>query len=312
MEKEMILRAAAQGNLRDLKKFAREQDKGEGIRATIAAAHDSEGEGALHWAARFGRKEICRYLIENLQFSPDLLPSGVPKERRSAGNIKLYSEKTPLICAVYEGSINTIQYLLDIGANPNARDENKFTALHTAVQQGQVESLRALASKGLEKGIEIDALHYVGTPLLFATARDDDLMVNILLDHKADAGADVNEPVAVLEMAIGSKELLNCLLESGANPNIPDADKIRSNVKVARLTQMIDELMDKQGFLAARYLCFYALQEDPTNVEINAKKALCRMKMDRDMFDGLFEVHLTNSPQVFRRIAQMLYSMGVI
>ncbi|KAJ3674708.1 hypothetical protein LUZ60_005324 [Juncus effusus] len=384
-----ILEAACVGNLRNLKNLAKKLDKGNGIKATIALVHDDKGEGALHWAAREGKKEICQYLIENLGFDPDFRPFGVLK-KEGAGDVKLYSEKTPLICAVFDGSLNTLEYLIDRGANLNARDENELTSLHTAVMQEQVESLRVLASKGAP----IDPLHYSGTPLLLATARDDNVMVQILLDHKADpdmnykevmfgqfitplvisvlngsmkctellikAGADVNKQ-PVLEMAICSKELLNYLLEFGANPNIPNTygklpievaavrgereaveilfpltspieavkdwsveglfthvesetfkkrERICSKVKIARLKQTIDNVMDREGYVTARYLCFYALQEDPQDEEILAKKALCRMRIEKDVFDAVLEIHESKSPQACRLLADILLSKG--
>ncbi|KAJ3695393.1 hypothetical protein LUZ60_000770 [Juncus effusus] len=314
------LEAAVLGNLRNLKTLARKLDKGKGIKATIAAVHDSQGEGALHWAAREGKKEICQYLIENLGLDPDFQAFGIPK-KEGAGGIKLFSEKTPLICAAFNGRINTVEYLIDRGADLNARDENGLTPLHTAVMQEKVESLRVLASKGGP----IDPLHFLGTPLLLATARDDDVMpdmnykevmygqfitplvVSVLngsmkcTELLIKAGADVNKQ-PVLQMALGSKELMNYLLESGANPNIPNMygqlpieiaairgereaveilfpltspieyvqdwsieglfdyiesetmkikEKIRSKVKIAKLKQAIEDLMNRRGYTAA-------------------------------------------------------------
>ncbi|KAJ3695395.1 hypothetical protein LUZ60_000772 [Juncus effusus] len=214
---EKLLQGARLGDHRMVKVCVKNLDRGKGIKATIASVKDSKGEGALHLAAREGKLEILQYLIENLGFNPDLKPSSSRREEAPHG-YKLYSDKTPLLCATLGGHVDTIEYLIKKGA----RDENGFTPIHTAVFESQVQSLFTLASKGAP----IDRLHFIGTPILLAAARNNPNMIKILLDHKADPEMKYKEMIykeyitpLVISVLNGSKECAELLVKAGANVN---------------------------------------------------------------------------------------------
>ena len=46
--------------------------KGKGLAETIASARDKNGNGALHYAASGVCTLICHYLIDDLEFDPNL------------------------------------------------------------------------------------------------------------------------------------------------------------------------------------------------------------------------------------------------
>ncbi|KAJ3686875.1 hypothetical protein LUZ61_016039 [Rhynchospora tenuis] len=231
-----LLKAAQEGNIRAFTEAAKKLGKGKRIAEAIAAVGHREKNGifgALQIAAVNGRTEICRYLIEELGFDPNLVPDGD-------------TGKTPIFHAIYGGHIDTVRYLLDHGANPNARDRDGFTPLHSAVLEGNAEILDLL----LSRGGPIEARNIAGTPLILATCNTDCSCMKVLLRHNADpnqvtsgffsplfvavindsiecveallkAGADVNK-IPLLELAFDSAEMLDYLLEAGADPNKPN------------------------------------------------------------------------------------------
>ncbi|KAJ3674710.1 hypothetical protein LUZ60_005326 [Juncus effusus] len=231
-----ILKAADSGDLRLLISTAKKLDRGRGLATTIASCRHGnlDGLGALHIASSTGRTNVCRYLIDKLGFDPNSVPS---------------NGKTPIFHAVFSGNVETLNYLLDKGANPSVRDSDGFTPVHSAVLEGNAEMLKIL----LERGGPVGAKVFAGTPLVLATCRGDDSCVKVLLDHHADpneantgfltplgisviinsmksvellikAGADLNNvnSVTLLELALDSIEMMNYLLKAGADPNIPN------------------------------------------------------------------------------------------
>ncbi|KAJ1691524.1 hypothetical protein LUZ63_015679 [Rhynchospora breviuscula] len=297
-----ILQAAEAGDLRSLKNSAKKLGKGRKLAETIASVRygSRDGLGALHIAAEKGRTEICRYLIEELGFDANLVPD---------------NGKTPLFHATYGGHIDTVRYLLDHGANPDARDKDGFTCLHTAVLQGNAKVLDLL----LSRGGPVEAKNIAGTPLILATCKADCSCMKVLLDHNADpnqvsggffsplfvavindsikcvevllkAGADVNK-VPLLELAFDSVEMLDYLLEAGADPNKPndygrfpiEIAAVRGNRKVVQklypLTSPIPIVSDWSIDGIFRHVAspIYHVEE-----EVQSKKRLERLKRKAD------------------------------
>ncbi|XP_073354622.1 uncharacterized protein [Aegilops tauschii subsp. strangulata] len=157
---------------------------------------------------------------------------------------------TPLLCAMFGGSLDTIRYLLDHGANPDKVVSDGFIPLHHAAGMGDREMVELL----LTKGASVDSVSASGTPLHIAAFRGQDEAMKVLLENNADhnkilpgidtplisaitassvkcvkllveAGADVNDGLVPPLAAAADKGLtacLKCLLEAGADPNVPD------------------------------------------------------------------------------------------
>ena len=87
---------------------------------------------------------------------------------------------TALMNAVQGRRPAHVRWLLDHGADPNARDARGFTALHRAAEMGERQSLELLLARGARADVEA-AGH---TPRSLAEARDEHEMV-ALLDHHA-------------------------------------------------------------------------------------------------------------------------------
>ncbi|CAL4887824.1 unnamed protein product [Urochloa decumbens] len=236
---DLLLRAAFDGNLRLVRKMARELGGDEGRCAEkVRAVQDSNGLGTVHVAAARGKLPVCRYLVEELRLDVN----SISEEGMSM---------TPLIYAIDAGSVDVVRYLLDNGSDTETLMSTGLKPLVYAVVLRNCEIVQAL----LSKGACIDALTTVGAALHFAAHDGRDDTVKILLDHHADpnkvayganrpliyaiyarslkcvkllieAGADVQgvgtETPLALAATDGLTDILKCLVQAGAGPNVCD------------------------------------------------------------------------------------------
>lgn len=255
-----FLNAARTGNLDLLKKLAVQiSEKGKGLKETVEAIKDANKRGALHFAAREGQTEVCKYLLEELKLDVDT---------------KDEDGETPLIHATRQGHIDTVKYMIACGANPDARSELGATALHHAAGTGNMELLRYLLSQGVDVNSPSDA----GTPLIWAAGHGEQEAVKILLEHNSDPNAETDDDITPLLSAVaagsfpclellikaganpnvsaggatplhiaadhGRPDILSCLLEAGADPDITDEDSLKSiQVAAARNNRAAVELL---------------------------------------------------------------------
>ena len=119
------------------------------------------GETALHLAATFGWRPVMECLLagganideETAPTSPAIHALAAPK------HAPVSHSQTPLMIAAREGSVETVAYLVEHGANVHARDSNGATALHIAARPWWRENLTLLgvllaagASKDIRDG----------------------------------------------------------------------------------------------------------------------------------------------------------------
>ncbi|GLT80881.1 hypothetical protein SLA2020_522920 [Shorea laevis] len=236
---QKFLNAAQTGNLDLLKKIAAQLDEGKGLGKTIADIKDANKRGAIHFAAREGKTEVCKYLLEELKLDVDS---------------KDEDGETALLHAARQGHTLTAKYLLEQGANPTLASELGATALHHSAGIGNIELLTYI----LSKGVEVDSQSDAGTPLIWAAGHGQEDAVRVLLEHHANPNADTEDDITPLLSAVaagsvtcvdllvkaganvnitaggatpmhiaadlGSLELINCLLKAGADPNVIDED----------------------------------------------------------------------------------------
>jgi hypothetical protein len=150
----------------------------------------------MHAAVHAGHGNILSLLIKH----------GADMEGQS---VAIYGG-TPLHRAALNGRVQIGQCLLDLGANINARDDDRDTPLINAVMQGHVEFARML----LERGAVIDAQNNRGkTALHWAIEEGYTQAMQLLLEHGVDVNArdeDGNTP-SELASLIGYQEIVELL-----------------------------------------------------------------------------------------------------
>jgi len=125
----------------------------------------------------------------------------------------------PLIEAARAGNAVIIAALVADGVDVNQAASDGATALHFAVEHGDVE----LAALLLDAGAAVALRTRNGvTPLALAALNGDASMVDALLDHGADPNALSSEGESALMLAAlnGRPETVALLLERGADPNV--------------------------------------------------------------------------------------------
>ena len=122
--------------------------------------------------------------------------------------------------AASEGNTETVQLLLEKGADINMKDKDENTALHLAAGYGQTETVQLL----LEKGAKINEMNDEGlTALHLAASQGHTSIVKKLLNHRdADinikGGNDGSTPLH-LATGYGQTETVQLLLDRGADIN---------------------------------------------------------------------------------------------
>lgn len=175
-------------------------------------ATDKFGESALSLAILFHQNDAVKALL-----------AGRPKlDTRHGG-------WTPLHIAVMLGDKDMVQMLLANGANvaaksePISPDQKIMTPLMVAVRGGNREIVSLLMAKGAKPG---DVMPDGGSALTIAMGRNDSDLISLLKntgDSTAVRGTPKNLRAGLTE-AINSRNLeqLKSLLDSGANPNMPN------------------------------------------------------------------------------------------
>ncbi|KAF8661100.1 hypothetical protein HU200_057205 [Digitaria exilis] len=140
------------------------------------------------------------------------------------GNLGRLKGITPFMFSVHSGDVCVVKYFLDHGGDPTKADAKGRSVLHYAVCTGSCKITKFLLSEGIP--VDIDCGN--GTPLLHAASSNEDKTLKILLDHNANAGADINckgslvSPLLFATGQGGYTDLIPLLLKAGADPNLPD------------------------------------------------------------------------------------------
>ena len=144
----------------------------------------------LLYATAFGNLEVARLLLQ----------------RNADVNARDDNGTTPFLHASHDGMPGLVRLLLDHHADEYARDDDGNTALHFAAARGHVDVARLL----LERGAEIDAQNDAGsTPLHRASEglrEGNTVVLQLLLDHGADAQVRNLDGKSASEVARGPKQ----------------------------------------------------------------------------------------------------------
>ncbi|XP_026431166.1 serine/threonine-protein phosphatase 6 regulatory ankyrin repeat subunit B-like [Papaver somniferum] len=230
-QRTQLLSAAYDGKLEQLKRFASELDEvtGDGISTILGNTKDGNGRRAIHHAASGGKLDVLKYLIEEIKLDVDV------KDGRG---------ETPLSWAAIEGCVAAVEYLLQMGVNPEIRNERNMNSLHHAAMQGHKDIIPLL----LSKGINVDDTDDFGSALQYAAGGDKHDTLKVLLDHGANPNLVFHETFTPLQASIEglSWRCAEQLLKAGADPN-GGPDGVRALLLAAELgatTEIIEEMVD--------------------------------------------------------------------
>jgi ankyrin repeat protein len=151
-------------------------------------------------------------------------------------NVTNYNGGTALHEAAVHGKPEIVALLLQLGAKPDANDEEGGTPLHTAAMQGEVQIMKMLIDKGAQ--LESRQGDNITTPLHCAACRGHLEAVQLLVE----AGADINA-------------------KDGRGKTALDAAK---TFKRAPVAQYLDRAMTRHAFAAEAETLTQGLQKPLT------------------------------------------------
>jgi ankyrin repeat protein len=204
---------------------------------------DSDGNNALHFAAREGYEDAVRFLIEECKMAvnkPNSEGHTALHWAAKGGNPKLVTYllaqgadvtsrarngETPLHRAAREGHTAICKQLIATGkVNVNAIDRNCCTALQIAAGIGELELVMYLITCGAD--VTAQNLR-IGSPLHEAVhGRHKTVCEKLITVGKADVNADNERGLTALHFAAagGDSELVTYLLACGADVTAEDEE----------------------------------------------------------------------------------------
>lgn len=204
-------------------------------------AVDKEGSGFVHYAARNNREAM----LKKLATFPDV-----------KFDLKNNTGETPVQIAVDKSHAETVQILIDEGADPVNTDSEGRTLLHRAAASNDVPMLTLLLlhTKGL------NVFDNAGeTPLALAAENLDLATVNLMLDNGADVNALMDDETTFFELTLSKVlelvetrapltpseqddqvAIVRRMVESGADLTRQDKD---GNSPLHHVTRIYDELI---------------------------------------------------------------------
>ena len=131
-------------------------------------------------------------------------------------------------------SKQTLQPIIDHGADINAINEDDLTALMIACQKGNVEAINVLLNAGGDSNVT----DTMGSTWIHHAAGGicSKVTLQAIIDRSADVNATNNHSTTALMMACERRnaETVNVLLQAGADPNIADTEGFTS-IQIATL-----------------------------------------------------------------------------
>lgn len=193
-----------------------------------AGAKDDQGETALTWAARGGWLKLVSFLarFSDTKAKNSALFAGVESGPVSI-EIDVSTLPTPpqsQPTEVEESWTETVESLLDSGADIESRNEDGSTPLIWAASFAQADVLKLLLSRGAMLNVRDKSgntpLTAAACQCAVATMNSADEVIKILLDTGADVNARNHDGDTALMMAsgmTGDASILKLLLDHGAD-----------------------------------------------------------------------------------------------
>ncbi|KAF4878470.1 Vegetative incompatibility protein HET-E-1 [Colletotrichum siamense] len=202
-------------------------------KASISNMDSGADQHALTLAARYGRVEIMRLLLDaNADLEAEDVNGETPLTMAASkghdGVLQLLIDRkanieatgrngsTPLAVAAYEGHVRISRLLLDHGANANARDDDGITPLHLAARKGHHHVVKLL----LDNDADVDAQDRWGFSALAAAAYEGlEQTGQLLLNSKADIESSISggRTPLIWAAANGHHRMVQLLMDNGAD-----------------------------------------------------------------------------------------------
>ena len=209
-------------------------------------ARDFSGATPLYHAAQKGQLAVATFLLDNgAEVNARDNNNATPLHVATVGGHKAMVElllahqadvqamqndadaPTALHVAARSGFRSILELLLTHGAQVNAKGSSGATPLHMAAANGFKAIAEVLIQKGAEVNLVTSKVHSPvwhgdarGTPLHIAAAGDA-AMAGLLLDHKADPNAKLEDGRTPLHIAasFGAEKIARLLIEHGSDIN---------------------------------------------------------------------------------------------
>ena len=132
-----------------------------------------------------------------------------------------HDHRTPLLLAAERRHNDILLHLIDHGADVKNKDDRKRTALHYAIENGDLKVVEALLNKGAEIDVEDEDCC---TPLILAVERGHSDILLLLINCSADVNKKDSHKRTALHYASerGRLKVVNALLSKGAEIDVED------------------------------------------------------------------------------------------
>ena len=139
-------------------------------------------------------------------------------EKGANVNAKNYNRSTPLIIACYENDIEIVKYLVEKGADVNTKDINGVTPLLIACERNDINIVKHLVENGANVN---EKNRFEITPLITACQKNDIEIVKYLVEKGANVNEETKNQDTPLMIALNRKniKIVKYLVEKGANVN---------------------------------------------------------------------------------------------
>ncbi|XP_050415895.1 ankycorbin [Patella vulgata] len=178
---------------------------------SVALQPDDDGDLPLHIAVVHENIRMIKKFIQLMKLA-----------RKSVDKFNK-QKQTPLHLAIKLDLREAIKLLLDAQADVNYVDHTGCTSLHLTVKH-QLPHIANLLFEHSRVEIEVNTRNFAGlTPLHTAVEKNDERMINLLLDKRVDVDAlDGKSGRTALYHAVEceKKSIVSLLLKRGANPEI--------------------------------------------------------------------------------------------
>ncbi|XP_062521414.1 26S proteasome non-ATPase regulatory subunit 10-like [Corticium candelabrum] len=240
----------------------------------------TEGDTALHRAAKYGQMHVCEYLLS----------------RGSPLDVENELGEQPLHKAAEGGNLTVIDLFLKHGAQINAQGRHNFTPLNVAVMYKQTAAVKRLVEAGAR--VNINDCHSYESPLHHAVDSADASIeiVQTLLNADADVNvqeSDYDNTPAHWAAQSGNIQCLELLHSAGAKFDVVNIEghtvaQAACAASEFETAKRVDTLSVHP--LALKDLCRLAIRR-----YLTSSRMICRLDVPSELLEFLQFIEPVNS-----------------